>query len=56
MIVDRLAERWPRDDLEYARLLASTLLVLLLVPLVITHLIVHPLETSERMLGSALPK
>lgn len=55
MVVDDLARRWPKDDLEYVRLLASTVLVLVLVPLAIAHLVLDPIEASDHALRGVLP-
>lgn len=54
MFVDGLKRRWPAEDLTYVRLLGSTVLVLVLVPLVVLHLIVEPAEVGERMLEHAI--
>lgn len=50
-VLDRLRARWPRADLEYLRVLATTLLALLILPLVITHLLLHPFEAAEHAIG-----
>lgn len=54
MFVDGLRRRWPSEDLTYVRLLGSTLLVLVLVPLVVLHLAIDPAEAGERMLERAI--
>jgi len=54
VLVDGLQHRWPREDLAYLRLLGSTLLVLLLVPLVVIHLLFDPVDAGDRMLNHAI--
>ena len=44
--------RWPKDDLEYLRLAATTLLALVVLPLVVWKLLTDPLDAADRALGS----
>lgn len=52
-VVDQLRDRWARDDLEYVRLAATTLLVLVLLPLVLARLIINPLGAANQALMGA---
>lgn len=54
MVLDTLRTRWPRDDLEYLRLIATTLLALVVLPLAIVRLLTHPAEVAERAIGGHL--
>jgi hypothetical protein len=52
-VVDRLRERWPKDDVEYVRLLVTTLLVLVLLPLALARLVLNPVSAANAALGAA---
>lgn len=51
-MLERLQGRWPKSDLEYLRLLATTLLAVVLLPLVVAHLILHPFEVADHAVKS----
>jgi hypothetical protein len=53
-LLDRLQARWPKTTLEYVRLLATTLLALLLVPLAVSRLLLDPIGAADRALGAAV--
>lgn len=46
-MLDKLKARWPKSDLEYVRLLATCALALVLLPLVVAHLILHPFDVAD---------
>lgn len=52
-ILDRARARWPQSDLEYARLAATTLLALVLLPLVLWRLLADPLAAADHALSGA---
>jgi hypothetical protein len=43
----------PRDDLEYVRLFVTTLLAILVVPIVIARIFLAPHEAADRVLRGA---
>jgi hypothetical protein len=47
MTLDGIQQRWPAADLQYLRLLATTLLAVLIAPLVLAHLLLHPFDVAE---------
>lgn len=53
-LLDRLRARWSRGELEYVRLLATTLLAIALVPLVLFRLLTNPSSAVDRALGAAV--
>ena len=55
MLIDGLRKRFPQGDLEYLRTLATTLLAVLVLPLALLHLFLHPLEVADRAIGGRLP-
>jgi hypothetical protein len=52
--LDSIRARWPKDQLEYLRLLATTVLALVLVPLALARLILHPAAAAERAIAGAV--
>jgi hypothetical protein len=52
--VDAVRTRWPREDLEYIRLAATTLLALILLPLALVRLLLDPIAAADRALGGAV--
>lgn len=48
MLIDGLKQRFPQGDLEYLRTLATTLLAVLVLPLALLHLLLHPLEVADK--------
>lgn len=55
MLLDRLRTRFPQGDLEYLRTLATTLLAVLILPLALLHLVLHPLEVADHAIRSRVP-
>lgn len=53
-MLDRLKQRWPQSDLEYLRTLATTVLAVILLPLVLTHLLLHPFDVADHAVQSHL--
>lgn len=53
-VVDTVRTRWPRADLEYVRLAATTLLALVLLPLAIMRLLFDPIAAADRALAGAV--
>ena len=51
-VLDGLKARWPKDDLDYVRALATTLLALIILPLALLHLFLHPLEVADHAIKS----
>ncbi len=45
-----------KDQLEYARLLLTTLLIAIAVPLVLWHAFRDPKGTGQRMAGAGIPR
>jgi hypothetical protein len=52
--VDAVRTRWPKEDLDYIRLAATTLLALILLPLALVRLIFDPLSAADRALAGAV--
>jgi hypothetical protein len=52
-VIDRLRERWPKDDVEYVRLIATTLLILVLLPLALARLVINPIGAANAAIGAA---
>jgi hypothetical protein len=52
--LDAIRARWPRDQLEYLRLLATTVLALVLVPLALLRLLSDPAAAAERAIAGAV--
>lgn len=55
MLLDRLRARFPQGDLEYLRTLATMLLAVLILPLVLVHFILHPLEVADHAIKARVP-
>jgi hypothetical protein len=53
-VLDHVRARWPQSTLEYVRLLATTVLALVLVPLALARLFADPIGAADRVLGSAV--
>jgi hypothetical protein len=45
--IDSLRSRISKEDLDYVRALATTLLAILVLPLAILHFLLHPLEVAD---------
>lgn len=54
-MIDQLRARWTASDLEYLRLLATTLLALVILPLAILHFLLDPLDVAERAISHQVP-
>lgn len=46
-LIDRIRQRFPKSDLEYVRVLATTFLALIVLPLAVLHFLLHPLEVAD---------
>jgi hypothetical protein len=53
-MIASLRRRWSKEDLEYVRLLVTTLLLVLLLPLVLHRVWSNPTGMADRALGSVV--